>query len=121
MLQVDLRVDGILHIVADGVLTTDAYAAFAPRYRRLAKPGSPILLELGPSFTGWGPGALWRGLKPDADQERSSGRLAVVGDRTWREWSTVPANLFFPGEISFFELGAMAEAVAWLLEAQEAW
>ena len=114
MLTVDLRLDGILHVVADGVLTTEEYLGFAARFLRLAHPTSPILVELGPSFTGWGPGALWRDLKPDGGGR--SGRLAVVGDRAWRNWSTDPDNLIFAGEVRFFEREAISIAAAWLLE-----
>lgn len=115
MLTVDKRPDGILHVQADGQLTTEDYVAFVSRFERLAEPSSPILIDLGPEFTGWTLGALWRDLKFDVEHQRQLGRIAVVGDKKWEKWGTEASAIIFPGEIRFVENEAAADAVAWLL------
>ena len=118
MLTVDLRSDGVLHVVADGLLTTEDYVAFVPRFERLAQVASPILIELGSGFTGWTLGALWRDLKFDVEHQRQFGRMAVVGEKRWEKWGTAASNLIFPGEMRFFQREALADALSWLREPQ---
>lgn len=119
MLKVDLRTDGVLHVVADGLLTTEDYVTFVPRFERLAQVASPILIELGPGFTGWTLGALWRDLKFDVEHQRQFGRMAVLGDKRWEKWGSEASNLVFPGETRFFEGEALDEALRWLREPQQ--
>lgn len=114
---VDLRLDVILHVVADGLLTTKGYAAFVPRFENLARHGSGILVELRPTFTGWRLGMLWRSHSFERCDKKGSARIAVVGHEHWRDWSAKPNNLGFPGETRFFESDAVEQAEAWLLGA----
>ena len=119
MLTVDLRLDGILHVRADGLLTTEDYVAFVPRFEHLAQGASPILIELGPGFTGWTLGALWRDLKFDVEHQRRFGRMAVLGEKRWEKWGAEASNLIFPGEIRFFEREVLDNALRWLREPQQ--
>ena len=114
MLTVERRPDGVLHIAADGQLTTEDYAEFVPRFERLAHPSNPILIELGPNFTGWSLGGLWRDLKFDAAHLRQFGRMAVLGDKRWEKWGTQASDLMFPGEMRFFNAADRREAEEWL-------
>lgn len=116
MLTVERRPDGILRIRADGQLTTEHYVVFVPRFKSLSKPSDRVLIELGPGFTGWTLGALWRDLKFDVEHRREFDRIAVVGDKEWEKWGTEASAPLFPGEMRFFETGAASDAEAWLRE-----
>lgn len=116
MLEIEKRPDGVLHVTADGVLRTEDYADFVPRFEQLARLANPILIELGPDFTGWTLGGLWRDLKFDVQHQRQFGRMAVLGDKKWQKWGTAAVNMVFPGETRFFEKKAAADAITWLLE-----
>ena len=115
MLTIEKRADGVLHIFADGQLTTDDYTDFVPRFERLAQEGrSPMRIELGPDFSGWSVAALWRDLKFDYAHGEQFGRIAVVGDKRWEKWGTELSNPVSPGEMRFFERGQEADAEEWL-------
>ena len=116
MLKIEPRTDGVLHIVADGQLTTEDYVGFVPRFEQLAHPSHPILIELGPNFTGWSLGGLWRDVKFDAAHLRQFGRMAVLGDKRWEKWGTEASDLLFPGEMRFFERENRRAAEEWLHE-----
>lgn len=114
MLTIEKRSDGILHIVADGQLTTEEYVEFVPRFEALADRRRPVLIELGPGFTGWTLGALWRDLKFDVEHRKQFGAIAIVGDKRWEEWGTEMSAPFFPGEMRFFEVAERFKAEQWL-------
>lgn len=114
MLMIEKRPDGILHILADGRLTADDYARFVPRFERLAKGPTPILMELKPGFRGWTPVGLLCDLKFDLQHRSRFGRIAVIGRKRWERWLTAASSLLFPYEIRFFDAEEMAEAEAWL-------
>ena len=116
MLTVERRPDGVLLIAADGLLTTEDYAEFVPRFEQLAHLSNPVLIELGPNFTGWSLGGLWRDLKFDATHLRQFGRMAVLGDKQWEKWGTQASDLLFPGEMRFFERENRRAAEEWLHE-----
>ena len=116
MLTIEERGDGILHIIADAQLTTEEYAEFVPRFERLATPAASILIELGPGFTGWTLGGLWRDFKFDVEHQEQFGRMAVVGDKAWEKWGTEASGIFFAGEVRFFERVRMGLAEQWLRE-----
>ena len=119
MLKIQRRADGVLHIVADGQLTTEDYIEFVPRFEQLAHATNPVLIELGPNFTGWSLGGLWRDLEFDAAHLRQFGRLAVLGDKRWERWGTEASDLLFPGEMRFFEASSREEAEEWLLAGKD--
>ena len=115
VLTIEKRADGVLHIIADGQLTTGDYVGFVPKFEMLAGKGpSPMRIELGPGFTGWSLAALWRDLKFDYRHREQFGRMAVIGDKRWEKWGTELTSPFFPGEMRFFEHGREAEAEEWL-------
>src|SRR3546814_9691835 len=105
VLTIKKRTDGILHIRADGQLTTNEFAEFVPQFESLAGPSSPMLIELGPGFTGWSLSALWRDLKFDFNHRDQFGRMAVVGDEEWEKWGIQGSGLMFRGEMRFFKIG----------------
>ena len=117
MLTIETRPDGSLHILADGRLTADDYAELVPRFERLAKGPTPILMELKPGFRGWTPSGLLRDLKFDLQHRKSFGPIAVIGRKRWERWLTAASTLLFPNEIRFFDAEARAEAEAWLARA----
>lgn len=111
LLTAERRPDGILHIRADGQLTTENYAEFVPQFERLAEPSSRILIKLGPDFTGWTGPAVWRDLKFDGKHGDQFGRIAVIGDRKWEKWGEA-SDPIIPDEMSFFELDRRDQAEA---------
>ena len=120
MLTIEKRADGVLHIFADGQLTTEDYAGFVPRFETLAGEGPTAMrIELGPAFTGWSLAALWRDLKFDYRHREQFGRMAVIGDKRWEKWGTDLTNPLFPGEMRFFERGQEADAEEWLLSERQ--
>src|SRR3546814_13974882 len=80
VLTIKKRTDGILHIRADGQLTTNEFAELVPPFESLAGPSSQTLIELGPGFPGWSLSALWRDLHIDFNHLDQFGPLAGVGD-----------------------------------------
>lgn len=117
MLTIEKWPDGILHIVADGQLTTEEYADFVPLFERLSDRPRPLLIELGPGFTGWTLDALWRDLKFDVEHRKQFGRIAVVGNKEWEKWGTEASAPFFPAEMRFFEAAERLQAEQWLQQA----
>jgi hypothetical protein len=116
MLTVERTAEDLLHVRADGQLTTSDYADFVFGFRRLFEPSTPMLVELGPSFSGWSLGVLWQGLEVDAQHLREFGRVAVLGDRRWESWAPKALEPFLPGELRFFETGQRPEAMQWLMK-----
>ena len=119
MLKIEEKRGGTIHIVADGLLTSEEYAAFVPEFERLATvPNGPVsmLIELGPSFAGWTLGGLWRELAFDIEHREQFGRIAVLGDARWEKWGSEASNLLFDAEIRFFERSQRLEAERWLCE-----
>ncbi|MBX3562687.1 MAG: STAS/SEC14 domain-containing protein [Sphingomonas sp.] len=115
MLTIDRRDDGVLRILAEGKLTADDLARFEPRFEALARSGpTPMLIELGPDFSGWTPCALWSDLSFDRRHRSQFGRIAIVGDKGWERWGTELTDPLFPGEMRFFDRGASDQAEAWL-------
>ena len=115
MLTIEKRADGVLHIFADGQLTTEDYVDFVPRFEALAGSGpAPMLIELGPAFTGWSLAALWRDLKFDYRHREKFGRMAVIGDQRWEKWGTELTDPLFPGARRFFERLEAEQAEKWL-------
>lgn len=90
-----------------------------PCFEQLARSSNPILIELGPGFTGWTLGGLWRDLKFDAEHAKQFGRMAILGDRKWEKWGTEASDPFFPGEMHFFDKSQRGEAEAWLHQSTE--
>ena len=120
MLTIDRRADGVLHIVADGQLTTEDFDGFIPRFDALAGEGpTPLVVELGPNFSGWSLGGLWSDLKFDFKHRRQFGRIAVLGDKPWQKRMTEVSNPVCPGEMRFFEGSQRDEAEHWLREGGE--
>lgn len=113
MLIIERRPDGLLHIRADGQLTTEGHTEFVPQCERLAHPSSPMLSKLESGFTGWTLPALWRDLKFDAAHGDQFGRMAVIGDKKRETWGVEASDPFFPGEMRFFESARRDEAEAW--------
>src|SRR3546814_17890060 len=105
VLTIKKRTDGILHIRADGQLTTNEFAEFVPQFESLAGPSSPMLIELGPGFTGWSLSALWRDLKFDFTHPDQFGRMAVVGDEECEKWGIQGSGLMVRGELRVFKTG----------------
>ncbi len=119
MLRIEEKRGGAIHIVADGLLTSEEYAAFVPEFEQLATvPNGPVLMliELGPSFAGWTLGGLWRELAFDIEHREQFGRIAVLGDARWEKWGSEASNLLFDAEIRFFERSQRLEAERWLCE-----
>lgn len=115
MLTIERRADGVLHIVADGQLTAEDFGDFTPRFDALAGEGpTPMLVELGPAFSGWSLGGLWSDLKFDLKHRRQFGRIAVLGDKSWQRRVTEVSDPLFPGELRFFEISDRDEAEQWL-------
>ena len=115
MLTIERGADGVLHIVADGQLTTEDFDGFIPRFDTLAGEGpTPMLVELGPRFSGWSLGGLWNDLKFDLKHRRQFGRIAVLGDKAWQKRMTEVSNPVFPAEMRFFQLSQRYEAEQWL-------
>ena len=108
---------GLLHLYADGLLTTGDYIDFVPAFERFeTSEPKPIamLIELGPSFTGWSLGALWRDVQFDVGHRQTFGPMAIVGDAKWEEWLAEASDLMFAAEVRFFLRSSKAEAEQWL-------
>lgn len=114
MLKVEQEPDGVLHVLVDGLLTTDDYTRFVPRFEQFARPANRILIELGPNFAGWSFGGLWRDVKFNVDHLRQFDRIAIIGNKRWEKWGTDASALLIPSEMRFFERAAASDAIAWL-------
>lgn len=120
MLTIDRRADGVLHIIADGQLTAGDFDGFVRRFDALAGEGpTPMLVELGPAFSGWSLGGLWNDLKFDFKHRRQFGRIAVLGDKSWQKRLTEVSIPLFRGEMRFFEVSRRDEAEQWLRGGRE--
>ena len=64
--------------------------------------------------TGWDPGAAWQDIKFDVKHVNSFRKVAIVGDRKWEEWIVRMIKPFTTAEISYFDSGQKAEAMAWV-------
>jgi hypothetical protein len=115
--MLDFREEGkLLHLYVDGLLTTRDYIDFVPVFERFEDLGSPpfaMLVELGPSFTGWNLGPLLGDGRPDVAHRNTFDRIAVVGDAKWNQWLTASSGLVFAAENRFFERHKKAEAENW--------
>ena len=120
MLTIERRADGVLHVFADGQLTTEDFEGFVPRFDALAGDWPrPMLVELGASFSGWSLGGLWNDLKFDFHHRQQFGRIAVLGDKFWQKRVTEAWNPLFPGEMRYFEAAKRDEAEQWLRGGEE--
>ena len=119
MLTIESGVEGLLHVYADGQLTTEDYVDFVTRFDWFISDGSsPVAMrvELGPSFGGWNLDALFRDREFGLMPHRRIRRIAVVGDERWENWATGALYADLADEIRFFEREMRAQADDWLRE-----
>ena len=117
MLSIEDSGTSYLHIVADGELDPTEYKEFVPAFERLVRaktPPVPMLIDLGPQFSGWSLAGLWEELKFDVQHAEVFGPIAIVGDKRWEKWGTELSNPFFSAEMRFFEPAQRQEAERWL-------
>ncbi|MEO8249116.1 MAG: STAS/SEC14 domain-containing protein [Burkholderiales bacterium] len=108
---------GYLYLRADGELTQQDYEHLAPPMAKLLDSRGkslPIMIELGPDFSGWSMKALWEEIKFDAEHRKQFGRIAVVGDGKWEQWGTEISDFFLDAEMQFFTHAKRANAEQWL-------
>ena len=119
MLSIEDSDTSYLHIIADGELDSSGYEDFVPAFEshvRSKVPPVPMLVELGPRFSGWSLAGLWEELKFDVEHAEVFGPIAIVGDKRWEKWGTELSNPFFSAEMRFFESARKQQAERWLLE-----
>ena len=115
MLKIDDE-KGLVRIRAGGTLDGSDYDRFVPLFERIAarEQGTvPMVIELGPDFSGWDLGGLWRELKVDVRHKDSFGRIAIVGDSRWEEWGTRLSDPLFRAEMKFFGRADLDSAERW--------
>ena len=119
MLTIEGGEGGLLHVYADGQLTTEDYVDFVTRFDWFISDGSsPITMrvELGSSFGGWSLDALFRDRKFGLMPQRCIRRIAIVADERWENWATGALYAGLAEEIRFFERETRAQADDWLRE-----
>ena len=108
-----------LHIAVDGELNPADYEGFVPDFESRVQartPPVPMLIDLGPQFSGWSLAGLWEELKFDFAHAEVFGPIAIVGDKRWEKWGTELSNPFFSAEMRFFERAQRQQAERWLAE-----
>lgn len=108
---------GFLYIRADGELTQQDYDHLASSLAKLLESRGkpfPMMIELGPDFSGWTMKALWADLKFDAEHRTRFGRIAVVGEGKWEQWGTQISDFLLDAEMRFFTRAKRANAEQWL-------
>jgi hypothetical protein len=120
MLTIDAGDDGVLHVCADGQLSTDDYIDFVTHFEWfMAGRSGPIdlLIEIGTNFGGWSLDTLFRDQNFAMKPTRSIRRIAIVGDERWAHWATGASYAALADEIQFFDRATRGEATAWLEQA----
>ncbi len=110
----------LLTATASGDVTGKDYAAtLMPALdAALAEAGGPVkmLYVLGPAFTGFSTGAMWRDAKLGLTHMRDISRVAVVTDSTTLGGMIHGLSWLLPMPVEVFATATLAEATAWVLE-----
>ncbi len=109
--------DGIVQARLSGTMTPADQQAFEELAKRLIDAGGKVrLLVTLEGFEGWEKGADWGDdLEFQFEYGNEILRIAVVGDRLWKEQALVYLGKGFRDtEIEFFHLDALATAKAWV-------
>lgn len=61
------------------------------------------------------PGALWEQLKFDVNNLNKFNRVAVIGDKSWKEWMTKFSDILTKAEIKFFNPTEKVDAMEWVI------
>jgi len=102
-------------IRASGVLRAEDFRDFVPSYEAVAARRGPLRICLAlTELERIEPMAFWEDLKFGVAHKDSYERIAVVGDRTWQEWSIRLSRPFFRAPMRFFTPAKRDEAEAWL-------
>lgn len=102
-----------------GTLEKTDYDKFTPQIEELIRQrGKARLLVHFVNFTGFTAGAMWEDIKFDAKHFTDFERIGFVGDKKWESAMTQFVRPFTTAKVKFFEEARMAEARAWLTEAE---
>ena len=104
-----------------GKLTDRDYQEmFVPELEKAVEQWGTInlLLEM-EDFHGWDPHALWDDFRVGIKYNNAIARIAMVGDRTWEEWTAKLLKHFVKAEVRYFEHARAHRAWIWLHEQDE--
>jgi len=110
--------DDVVGLTAKGKITADDYESVViPAVEAVLKKQSKIrlLYHIGPEFTGFTPGALWRDAKIGFKHVSRWNKVAVVSDVGWIRGLIKPWGIVMPGELKVFSNKQLSEAKEWLL------
>ena len=109
----------IFEIIVSNKLSKDDYTLFMKEAEdRIQQYGKLRLLVELRDFRGWDTEALWEDLKFDARHFYDIERIAVIGEKTWHEWTTILFRPFTAARVRYFVPEQAAQVHAWLEEAQ---
>lgn len=107
---------GTLAIYADGQLAIDEFVEFAASRIEFTAANAPVdmIVVLGPDFGGWSLDTLFRDATFSLAERGLIKRIAIVGDRRWRDWATGAMYAKLAIEIRFFLSDSKHDADRWL-------
>jgi len=117
MLTIAEGAPGMLHVRADGQLTTDEYIDFVTELEWFLGERAPpidMLIELGANFGGWNLDTLFRDKSFSLTQAGTIRRVAIVGDERWEAWASGATYEHLAADIRFFPIAAEGDARRWL-------
>ncbi len=107
----------LIKMKAVGTLNHSDYELIVPMLenalKRIDDPKISLLLDA-TQFNGWSLEAAWDDLKFGLKHNRDFEKIALVGSKTWQEYSIKIANMFSLGSMEYFE--DIDSAMAWLSE-----
>lgn len=109
----------ILEIRISGKIHRADYSEYGPQIERIVREhGKTRVLIIMEDFHGWDMAALWEDLKFEWSHFSDSGRVALVGDKSWEKALAMLKGLQNFAEMRFFTLDRIDEARQWLQQDQ---
>lgn len=108
--------DGILSARISGKLTyAELVALQHAASEHIKREGKARLLVIAENFQGWERGGDWGDLSFQLEHDAYIERMAIVGDRKWRDLTLIfAAKGFRKFPIEYYESHELAKAQAWL-------
>jgi hypothetical protein len=105
----------LLEVQVTGKLTGQDYERLAPEVERFIQQHGKIRMIFDMhDFHGWNGKSLLTDLQFGAKHRHDIQRLALVGEKSWQNWSSKCCRIFTDAEVRFFDRRHADEAKAWV-------
>lgn len=108
--------NNLISATISGKISKEDIEKIHPLIHNIIKNGDKVdfFFEL-VNFKGFDLKGFWEDLKVDAIHISDYGKMAIVGEKEWQQWSARATDVFTNSEVKYFDLTEKEEAKRWIL------